>query len=91
MKTDIKTNFKAWPAAMAVLAIVSFIATWAVTATATTAYERTNPALQMETITVTAKRIRTERMAAIIVSAPRLANSLVANAPIAGASDAARL
>ena len=80
MKTEFKTSFKTWHTAAAKLTAVGFIATLAVTASATMAHGRTAPFVQMETITVTAKRIRTEKMATIIVSAP-----------IASASNAARL
>ena len=91
MKTEFKTRFKTRYVAAAKRAAIGFIAILAVTASATMTHVYTAPAPQMETITVTAKRIRTERMATIIVSAPRLANTWVASAPITSASNAARL
>ena len=91
MKTEFKTSFKTWHTAAAKLAAVGFFAILAVTASATIAHGHIAPSVQMETITVTAKRIRTERMATIIVSASRLANTWVANSPIARASNAVKL
>lgn len=91
MNTEFKSSLKTWHTAAAKLAAVGFIATLAVTASATIAHGRTAPSMQTETITVTAKRIRTERMATIIVSAPRLANTWVASAPMSSAINAARL
>ena len=91
MNTEFKTSFKTWHAAAAKLAAVGFIATLAVTASATMAHGRTAPSVQMETITVTAKRIRTEKMATIIVSASRIANTWVAGSLVARASNAVKL
>ena len=87
MKTEFKSNFKIWHTAAAKLATVGLIATLAVTATATIAHGHTAPSAQMETITVTAKRIRTERMSTIIVSASRFANICVARSPMARISN----
>ena len=89
MKTEFKYSFKIRHSAAAKLMAVGFIATMA--ASTTIAHSYISPSMQMETITVSAKRIHTERMATIIVSASRIANTWVAGSLVARASNAVKL